>query len=381
MTENYIFFQENNIKIERLEIREINLPLVHYFETSFGRTEKRRILLTKIFCDGAVGHGECTAGENPFFSHETIDTAWIIIKNVLAPIAIGKEWTAPSEVSQLFKQIRGHQMARAAVENSCWDMTARINNITLHELLGGTRKNIPCGVSIGIQNTPEQLLEKIRIEVEAGYQRIKIKIKPGWDYDILKLVRQTFPDITLSVDANSAYTLADINLLKSLDEFNLQMIEQPLNHDDIVNHSHLQKQISTDICLDEPITSLDKTRKAIEMKSGRIINIKLGRVGGFSEAIKIHNYCEQHNIPVWCGGMLEAGIGRSHNIAMSALPGFILPGDVSASKRYFEEDIIEPPVTVNKDGFITILQISGTGYEPKEEYIERITVRKEMFTA
>ena len=381
MTENYIFFQENNIKIERLEIREINLPLVHYFETSFGRTEKRRILLTKIFCDGAVGHGECTAGENPFFSHETIDTAWIIIKNVLAPIAIGKEWTAPSEVSQLFKQIRGHQMARAAVENSCWDMTARINNITLHELLGGTRKNIPCGVSIGIQNTPEQLLEKIRIEVEAGYQRIKIKIKPGWDYDILKLVRQTFPDITLSVDANSAYTLADINLLKSLDEFNLLMIEQPLNHDDIVNHSHLQKQISTDICLDEPITSLDKTRKAIEMKSGRIINIKLGRVGGFSEAIKIHNYCEQHNIPVWCGGMLEAGIGRSHNIAMSALPGFILPGDVSASKRYFEEDIIEPPVTVNKDGFITILQISGTGYEPKEEYIERITVRKEMFTA
>ncbi|MCP4255068.1 MAG: o-succinylbenzoate synthase, partial [Candidatus Scalindua sp.] len=202
-----------------------------------------------------------------------------------------------------------------------------------------------------------------------------------WDYDILKLVRQTFPDITLSVDANSAYTLADINLLKSLDEFNLLMIEQPLGYDDIVDHSHLQKQINTDICLDEPITSLDKTRKAIKMKSGRIINLKLGRVGGFSEAIKIHNYCNAHNIPVWCGGMLEAGIGRSHNIAMSTLPGFVLPGDVSASKRYFEEDIIEPPVTVNKDGFIKAPQMPGTGYEPKEEYIERITVRKDMFPA
>ncbi|KHE91287.1 o-succinylbenzoate synthase [Candidatus Brocadiaceae bacterium S225] len=272
-------------------------------------------------------------------------------------------------------------MARAAVENACWDMTARVNNIALHELLGGTRKEISCGVSIGIQDSPEQLLEKINTEVEAGYRRIKIKIKPGWDYDILKLVRQSFPDITLSVDANSAYTLADINLLRSLDGFNLLMIEQPLSHDDIVDHSHLQKQINTDICLDEPITSLDKTRKAIEMKSGRIINIKLGRVGGFSEAIKIHNLCYEHNIPVWCGGMLEAGIGRSHNIAMSTLPGFSLPGDVSASKRYFKEDIIDPPVTVSKDGFIKISQIPGTGYEPKEKYIEKITVRKEGFSA
>ena len=300
---------------------------------------------------------------------------------MLAPIAIGKEWTAPSEIGLWFKQIRGHQMARAAVENACWDMTARINNVPLHQLLGGTRKEISCGVSIGIQHTPEQLLEKIRIEIEAGYRRIKIKIRPGWDYDILRLVRKTFPDITLSVDANSAYTLADINLLKSLDEFNLLMIEQPLSHDDIVDHAHLQKQITTDICLDEPITSLDKTRKAIEMQSGRIINLKLGRVGGFSEAIKIHNYCNEHNIPVWCGGMLEAGIGRSHNIAMSTLPGFSLPGDVSASKRYFEEDITEPPVTVSKDGFIKTPQTPGTGYEPREEYIERITVRQEVFSA
>jgi len=299
---------------------------------------------------------------------------------VLAPIAIGKEWTTPSEIGQWFRQIRGHQMARAAVENACWDMTARVNNITLHELLGGTRKDIPCGVSIGIQDTPEQLLEKIGIEIEAGYRRIKIKIKPGWDYDILKLVRQTFPNITLSVDANSAYTLADINMLKSLDEFNLLMIEQPLGYDDIVDHSHLQKQINTDICLDEPIISLDKTRKAIEMESGRIINIKLGRVSGFSEAIKIHNYCYEHNIPVWCGGMLEAGIGRSHNIALSTLPGFILPGDVSASKRYFKEDIIEPPVTVSNDGFIKTPQLTGTGYEPKEKYIESITTRKEVFS-
>ncbi len=371
----------NDIKIERLEIREINLPLVHFFETSFGRTEKRRILLTKIFCEGAVGYGECTTGETPLFSHETIDTAWIIIKEVLAPIVIGRTWTTPAETSQWFKPIRGHQMARAAVENAYWDMTARSKNIPLYKLLGGTLKKIPCGVSIGIQNSPEQLLEKIKTEVEAGYRRIKIKIKPGWDYDILKLVRRHYPGIQLSVDANSAYTLADTNLLKRFDEFDLLMIEQPLSYDDIVDHSQLQKQINTAICLDEPIISLDKIRKAIEMKSGRIINLKLGRVGGFSEAIKIHNYCYENNVPVWCGGMLEAGIGRSHNIAMSTLPGFSLPGDVSASKRYFNEDIVEPPVTVSKEGYINVPQVPGTGYEPKEEYIESITVRKDVFSA
>lgn len=376
-----ILLQEDDIKIERLEIREINLPLVHFFETSFGRTEKRRILLTKVFCDGAVGYGECTTGEAPLFSHETIDTAWIIIKGILSPIAIGRNWTSPSEIGQWFKPIRGHQMARASVENACWDLTARVKNIPLYELLGGTLREIPCGVSIGIQDTPQQLLEKIRTEVEAGYRRIKIKIKPGWDFDIIKQIRQHYPDILLSVDANSAYTLADINLLKSFDKFNLLMIEQPLGYDDIVDHSRLQKQISTAICLDEPITSLDKARKAIEMESCRIINIKLGRVSGFSEAIKIHNYCYEHNIPVWCGGMLESGIGRSHNIALSTLPGFSLPGDVSASKRYYEEDITEPPVIVNEDGFISVPQVPGTGYEPKEDYIERITVRKEVFPA
>jgi o-succinylbenzoate synthase len=271
-------------------------------------------------------------------------------------------------------------MARAAVENACWDLTARTSNMPLYKLLGGKLKKIPCGVSIGIQDNSEQLLEKIKTEIEAGYQRIKIKIKPGWDHDIIKLVRQHYPDIQLSVDANSAYVLADIELLKRLDEFNLLMIEQPLGYDDIIDHSHLQKQIKTAICLDEPITSLDKVRKAIEMKSGRIINIKLGRVGGFSEAIKIHDYCYEHDIPVWCGGMLEAGIGRSHNIAMSTLPGFSLPGDVSASKRYYKEDIIEPPVTVDDEGFISVPQVPGTGYEPKVDYIERITVRKEVFS-
>ena len=375
-----ILFQENDIKIERLEIREINLPLVHFFETSFGRIERRRILLTKVFCDGAVGYGECTTGEAPLFSHETIDTAWIIIKGILSPIAIGRDWTSPSEIGQWFKPIRGHQMARASVENACWDLTARVKNIPLYELLDGTLKEIPCGVSIGIQDTPEQLLGKIRTEIEAGYRRIKVKIKPGWDFDIIKQIRQHYPDILLSVDANSAYTLADINLLKSFDKFNLLMIEQPLGYDDIIDHSYLQKKITTAICLDEPITSLDKARKAIEMKSCRIINIKLGRVSGFSEAVKIHNYCYEHNIPVWCGGMLESGIGRSHNIALSTLPGFSLPGDVSASKRYFKEDIIEPPVTVNNEGFINVPQVTGTGYEPKEDYIERITIRKEVFS-
>ena len=370
---------ENVIKIERLEIREIVLPLVHFFETSFGRTERRRILLTRVFCEGAVGYGECTAGEAPLFSHETIDTAWVIIKNVLASIVLGRNWSLPSEVGRWFKHFRGHYMARAAVENACWDLTARANNTPLYKLLNGKLEQIPCGVSIGIQDSPEQLLEKIKLEIEAGYRRIKIKIKPGWDYDIIKLVRRSYPDIQLSVDANSAYTLADIDLLKRFDEFGLLMIEQPLGYDDIVDHSRLQKHINTAVCLDEPITSLDKVRKAIELKSCRIINLKLGRVGGFSEAVKIHDYCYEHNIPVWCGGMLEAGIGRSHNIAMSSLPGFSLPGDVSASKRYYKEDIIEPPVKVNDEGFINIPRVPGTGYEPRDDYIESITVRKETF--
>ncbi|GJQ58011.1 MAG: o-succinylbenzoate synthase [Candidatus Scalindua sp. AMX11] len=368
------------MKIEKLEIREITLPLVHFFETSFGRTERRRILLTKVFCDGAVGYGECTAGERPLFSHETIDTAWIVIREVLVPMVLNRVWDSPSDLNQWFCPIRGHQMARAAIENACWDLTARAKNIPLHQLLGGTRKTIPCGVSIGIQNSPEQLLDKITTELSAGYRRIKIKIKPGWDYDIVRQVRKRFPDISLSVDANSAYTLADIDLLKRFDDFNLIMIEQPLSYDDIVDHAQLQRVLRTAICLDEPITSVDNARKAIEMKSGRIINLKLGRVGGFSEAIKIHDYALEHKIPVWCGGMLEAGIGRSHNIAMSTLPGFCLPGDVSASQRYFHEDIIDPPVTVDRDGFIDVPQIGGTGYEPKEEYIEKITVRREVFS-
>jgi len=372
--------QGNAIKIERLEIREITLPLVHFFETSFGRTDRRRILLTKVFCEGAVGYGECTAGERPLFSHETIDTAWLIIKEVLVPKVLNREWSYPSVMNEWFRPIRGHQMARAAVENACWDMMARANNVPLHQLLGGTRKKIPCGVSIGIQDSLEQLLEKIKTEIDSGYRRIKIKIKPGWDYDIVSRVRKRFPDIPLSVDANSAYTLSDVDLLKRFDDFNLIMMEQPLSYDDIIDHSQLQREIDTPICLDEPITSVDNARKAIQMKSGRIINLKLGRVGGFSEALKIHEYAYEHNIPVWCGGMLEAGIGRSHNIAMSTLPGFSLPGDVSASKRYYREDIIDPPVTVDDDGFIHVPQVNGTGYEPKEDYIEKITVRKEVFS-
>ncbi|MDR4499043.1 MAG: o-succinylbenzoate synthase [Candidatus Scalindua sp.] len=337
------------------------------------------MLLTKVFCEDAVGYGECTAGERPLFSHETIDTAWLIIKEVLVPKVLNREWSSPSVLNEWFRPIRGHQMARAAVENACWDMMARANNVPLHQLLGGTRKKIPCGVSIGIQDSLEQLLEKIKTEIDSGYRRIKIKIKPGWDYDIISRVRKQFPDIPLSVDANSAYTLSDIDLLKRFDDFNLVMMEQPLSYDDIIDHSQLQRQIQTPICLDEPITSVDNARKAIQMKSGRIINLKLGRVGGFSEALKIHDYAYEHHIPVWCGGMLEAGIGRSHNIAMSTLPGFSLPGDVSASKRYYRQDIIDPPVTVDDDGFIHVPQVNGTGYEPKEDYIEKITVRKEVF--
>jgi o-succinylbenzoate synthase len=367
------------MKIERIELLEIRMPLVHFFETSFGRTTHRRIVLLRALADGLEGWGEVTCGELPFYSYETPGTAWHILRDFLIPWALEKSWDSPGSLFERFRPVRGHNMAKAALENALWDIEAQSRSVSLGELLGGTREEISCGVSIGIQNSPEELLEKIRTEVAAGYQRIKVKIRPGWDVAILESIRNEFPSIKLMADANSAYTLDDIEQLKLLDRFDLTMIEQPLAWDDIVDHSRLQRELKTPICLDESIHSAEDARKALELGACKIINIKLGRVGGHSAARKLHDLCLARQVPVWCGGMLESGIGRAHNIAMSTLPGFVLPGDVSASRRYWSQDIIEPEVTVSAKGTIAAPRKPGLGYVPNLARIEKVTARKETF--
>jgi O-succinylbenzoate synthase len=294
---------------------------------------------------------------------------------------LGRSFESAHECVTLFSRVRGHRMAKAAVENALWDAEAKQKNLPLWKVLGGTRSEIPCGVSIGIQNSVEQLLEKIQIELGAGYRRIKVKIKPGWDVNVLEKIRSRWADITLSCDANSAYTLDQIEHLRMFDQFNLLMIEQPLWDDDIFYHARLQKELRTAICLDESIVNARSAAVAVETGACRIINIKVGRVGGFTEARKIHDICQSLKVPVWCGGMLETGIGRSHNIALSTLENFSLPGDVSASKRYWKEDIIDPEVQVSPQGMIAISDQPGTGYRIKEDLIEKLTVRKETLRA
>jgi O-succinylbenzoate synthase len=367
------------MKITKIEMLEINLSLVHFFETSFGRTYERRIILTRVEdADGASGWGEATCGETPSYSEEWTDAAWAVIEKILAPMVVGKEVELAAQVWDLMKKARGNRMAKAAIETAVWDLEAKKLNVPLWRHLGGVQNEIRCGVSIGIQDSIEQLFEKIQIELNAGYQRIKIKIAPHWDYEVIRKVREKFGDILLMGDANSAYTLGDVDLFKRMDEFDLMMFEQPLAHDDIFDHAKLQKEIKTPICLDESIRSPEDARKAIELASGKIINVKLGRVGGHAQARLVEEVCRANNIPVWCGGMLESGIGRAHNIAMSTLAGFTLPGDVSASKRYWHEDIIAPQVDVSPIGTITAPEKAGIGFEVKTDRIEKLCVRKQL---
>jgi O-succinylbenzoate synthase len=365
------------MKVEAITLREIQMPLVHFFETSFGRTYSRRILLVTVHCEGVKGWGECVAGEDPFYSSEWIDSVWPTMVHYLAPAVLGNTWEAARECVSFFAKVRGHRMAKAALENALWDAEAQQKQQPLWKLLGGTRREIACGVSIGIQDSIEQLLEKIQIEVAAGYRRIKVKVKPGWDVNVLEKIRSRWADITLSCDANSAYTLDQVEHLRRFDQFNLLMIEQPLWDDDIYYHARLQKELRTSICLDESIVNARAAAFAVESGACRIINIKVGRVGGFTEALKIHDICHHQNVPVWCGGMLESGIGRSHNIALSTLQNFSLPGDVSASKRYWKEDVIDPEVQVSPAGTIAIRDEPGAGYAIKEDLIEKLTTRKE----
>jgi len=364
--------------IQSIELREIRLPLLHFFETSFGRTTERRIVLARLTdANGVEGWGECTAGEGPFYSDEWTDSAWSTLVEVLAPMVLRQHIESATDAFSLMKPVRGHRMAKATIETACWDLEAKSAGVPLWKHLGGTRTEVSSGVSIGIQDTPEILLEKIRKEVDAGYQRIKIKIKPGWDLNIVERVRKEFPDIRLMGDANSAYKLSDVALFQQLDQFNLMMLEQPLAHDDIFDHATLQRQIKTPVCLDESIRSAEDASHAICLGSCKIINVKLGRVGGHSEAKRIEKITRDNEIPIWCGGMLESGIGRAHNIAMSTLAGFTLPGDVSASARYWEEDIIEPPVKVSPRGTIKVPESPGIGFEINLPRIDALTVRKE----
>ncbi len=369
------------MKIEAITLRELQMPLVHFFETSFGRTYTRRVLLVTLHGDGLEGWGECVAGEGPFYSEEYVDGAWDVLAHYLCPAMLGKTVQQGSEVPALLARVREHRMAKAALENAAWDAEAQAKGIPLWKLLGGTRSEIACGVSIGIQDSHEQLLEKIETELAAGYQRIKVKVKPGWDVEVLAKIRARWPDILLSCDANSAYTLTDSEHLKSFDRFKLLMIEQPLWTDDFYFHARLQKQLQTALCLDEAIRSARDAEAALEIGACRIVNIKVGRVGGFSEAVAVHDVAQGAGVPVWCGGMLESGIGRSHNVALSTLPNFELPGDVSASKRYWAADIIEPEVLVSPQGTIVVCDKPGRGYDVRKDLIDKLTVRKETLRA
>jgi O-succinylbenzoate synthase len=370
-----------SIRIDKITLRQLRMPLVHFFETSFGRTYSRDIVLVEVESDGISGWGEATAGENPFYNEEWTESAWLILRDFVAPRVLKQEFASAAGVAARSAHIRGHLMARGGMEAAVWDLEARMLGVPLWKHIGGgSRREIPCGVSIGIQDSVDQLLGKIDTELKAGYQRIKIKIKPGWDIDTIREVRKRFPAIKLMADANSAYTLADIDRLRALDEFYLMMIEQPLAHDEIIDHAQLQAALQTPICLDECIRSAHQAEQAIRLGACRIINIKLGRVGGFTETKRVHDVALAHNVPVWCGGMLEAGIGRAHNIALSTLPGFVLPGDVSASKRYWAQDIINPPVEVTPRGTIEIRDEPGLGYEIDRARLRELTVREETLS-
>ncbi len=367
------------MRIERVTLRQIRMPLVHFFETSFGRTSERDIILVEVAGEGASGWGEVTAGENPFYNEEWTEAAWMILRDYAIPRVLGRNLESADEVAPLTAHIRGHQMACGGLEVAVWDLAARLGGQPLWQAIGGgARREIPCGVSIGgAANSVDQLIEKIERELAAGYQRIKMKIKPGWDVDVVRQVRARFPAIKLMADANSAYTLEDADRLKQLDDFYLMMIEQPLAHDDIIDHAVLQAKLDTPICLDESIRSAHHAEQAIRLRACGIINIKLGRVGGFREARRVHDVAQAAGVPVWCGGMLEAGVGRAHNIALSTLPNFVLPGDVSASKRYWARDIIVPPVEVTPQGTIPVSDEPGLGYAIDHDYIRSITLREE----
>lgn len=364
------------MKIESIALHLIELPLVHPFRTSFGIERERPCILVEVQGEGVTGWGECVANYAPLYSSETVETAWHILSAFLLPALLGQEINDPSEITPHYKHVRGHPMAKAALENAVWDLLAKAQGVPLSTLLGGVRERVEVGVSIGIQPTLAELLERVDSFVAAGYGRIKMKIEPGWLLDPIKQVRERHPDIRLMADANSAFTLDDAPLLKQLDPFNLLMIEQPLGYDDIANHARLQAQLDTPICLDESIHGVADAQAMIDLKAGRIINMKVGRVGGFTNALKIHDMAQAAGIPLWCGGMLETGIGRAANVHLASLPNFLLPGDISATDRYYHEDIAEPPFVLNvADSTMTVPTAPGIGVAVQRQRLRKARSR------
>jgi len=371
------------IYLKQITLREIRLPLKEPFQISSGTQTGRRIFLLHLRDgDGIETWAECVAPEFPNYTSETIDTAWLAIREWVAPRVLGVSFPAPDAIRMVLdKNFRGHNMAKAGVEMGCWGLAATIQEVSLSNLLKGTRERIATGISIGIQPSPGDLVEKARAAANAGYRKIKLKIKPGSDVEFVRAVRQALPDAPLMADANNAYSLADIDLLAKLDAFGLVMLEQPLAWDDLLRHVDLQRRMKTPICLDESISSLDRAQDMIALRSGRIINIKPGRVGGFSASLAIHDYCQQHDVPVWCGGMLESGVGRAYNVALASLPNFQLPGDLSPSARYWEHDIVTPEWTMDSTGMVTVPTRPGLGVSVDVDRVERLTVRCETLNA
>ena len=364
------------MKIERIELHHIQMPLVHPFRTSFGVERKRPCILVEIQSEGITGWGEVAAGLGPWYSSETMETAWHILRDYLAPFLLGKSIETTADIAPIFKAVRGHPMAKAGIENAVWDVLAKAQGKPLSAMLGGVRDRVEVGVSIGIQPTIEALLDRVDSFVAAGYGRIKMKISPDWLIEPVRLVRERYPDVRLMADANSAFTLADAPLLKQLDPFGLIMIEQPLGYDDIADHALLQRELQTAVCLDESIHSVADARAMVALQAGRIINMKVGRVGGFSNALEIHDIAQQAGIPLWCGGMLETGIGRAANIHLASLPNFTLPGDISATDRYYAEDIAEPPFVLNKaDSTMAVPTGAGIGVEVMRDRVEKARLR------
>jgi O-succinylbenzoate synthase len=367
------------MKIERVALHHVRMKLQSAFETSFGRIETRDCILVEIGSEGVTGWGECVADRAPGYSEETSGTAWHILSDFLIPVALGKEITHPAEFYQLAAGVRGNPLAKAGLEMALWDVYGQQENQSLKTLLGGERMRVPVGVSIGIQESPEQLIDIVAGYLEQGYGRVKIKIKPGRDVGDTQAVREAYPALPLQVDANSAYTLRSASALKPLDELSLLLIEQPLAEDDLWDHHYLQAEFTTPICLDESIRSVQHARQAIEMEATKVINIKAGRVGGLSQGVAIHDLCQYHDIPVWCGGMLETGVGRAANLALASLPNFTLPGDISATERYYQQDITNEIFELNPDSTIDVPHAPGLGVTINQKALEEVTLRKEEF--
>jgi O-succinylbenzoate synthase len=364
-----------------VELRLLSMPLVHPFETSVGLEEEHPAILVTLRGEGHEGHGECVAGADASYSYETTETAWYALTTFLIPAVLGREVGDPRAAGELMGAVRGHPMAKAALEEALWDLAARRRGRSVAALLGGRRRRIPVGVSVGLEGDVAALTKRVEAHLSEGYRRIKIKIKPGRDVGPVKALRRTLGDFPLQVDANGAYRWADVPQLMKLDRYDLLMIEQPLAHDDLVEHARLQARLSTPLCLDESITSPAAAAAALALGSCRVINVKKGRVGGLAAAKAVHDLCLRRRVPVWAGGMLEMGVGRAHNVALASLPNFKLPGDISATARYYEEDITEPPFVLNGDGTLTVPRGPGTGVEVLWDRTAEITRRMAVFQA